>query len=157
MAQSYKTISVDVGVIYVEIGVRNLCSRNNHWPVRVRETVFKCCLVRRGNQRIMLLQVFYDQTAVEDQLRVYHRIQCSIWSRKTIENALITVAGFVSELNWTGYCRLRYKTISFHWKVHVVLDLVNGCTFNVIRLRPYFQLWLKLFNIFQNVVFTTRW
>lgn len=26
----YKTISIDVGVIYVEIGVRNLCSRNDH-------------------------------------------------------------------------------------------------------------------------------
>ena len=26
----YKTISIDVGVIYVEIGVRKLCSRNDH-------------------------------------------------------------------------------------------------------------------------------
>ena len=30
MAQNYKTISIDVGVAYIEAGIGNLCSRNNH-------------------------------------------------------------------------------------------------------------------------------
>lgn len=30
MAQNYKTISIDVGVAYIEAGVGNLCSRNYH-------------------------------------------------------------------------------------------------------------------------------
>ena len=68
MAQSYKVISFDVGVAYVETGVGNLCSR----PARVRETVFKCYLIRRDNQRIMLPQIFYDHTDVSNQLCVYY-------------------------------------------------------------------------------------
>ena len=30
MAQNYKTMSIDVGVAYVEAGVGNLCCRNDH-------------------------------------------------------------------------------------------------------------------------------
>ena len=154
--KQYKTISIDVGIAYVEAGVRNSCSRYDHWPVRVRKTIFKCCLICRGNQRIMDFQILYDQTAIDYQLCIYYWIQCSIWSVKAIEDTLITFASCVSELNRTGYCSLRCKTISLHWKVHVVLYIINGWTFYVIWLRLYFQFRLKTFSVIQNVVFTTR-
>ena len=112
--KQYKTISIDVGIAYVEAGVRNSCSRYDHWPVRVRKTIFKCCLICRGNQRIMDFQILYDQTAIDYQLCSYYGIQCSIWSVKAIEDTSITFASCVSERNRTRYYSLRCKTISLH-------------------------------------------